>query len=846
MTWKRKRFSTIGLAGLAVAGAIVATTLAAEQWTGIIKTDMASLLTPRDVSQSTVIPAPEPTFGGVIDKDAYKSTAWWPPAIAAKKGSPNVLLVLIDDEGFAANSSFGGLISTPTSDQLAKEGLRYTNFHTTSLCSPTRAALITGRNDGSVGFEQVAEVASGFPGYNGYIGKDSATIGRILQANGYATAWFGKDHNVPMWQASEAGPKDQWPIGMGFDYFYGFIGGDMDQWHPTIYENVNQLFPDEGHPHYNFNVDMADKAISWLKRINDLKPTQPVFLYYAPGATHAPHQPTPDWIAKFKGKFDMGWEKYREMAFNRMLAMGTIPKNAKLTPWPDPKAADYANAGYADIAVQHWDALTPYEKQGFAHEMEVYAAFLAQTDYEIGRVVQAFKDTGRYNNTLIIFIHGDNGASAEGTLQGTWSEMMDFNGIYPTIAEYGPKYLPLWGGEYTDAHYPVGWAWALDTPFKWTKQVASYFGGTRNGMIVEWPGHISDSGGIRAQFHHVIDVVPTILEAVGIAQPDMVDGVKQKPIEGVSFAYTFDKTNASAPSTHHAQYFEMFGAPAIYSDGWVAAAEPHAIPWLLLTNKPIQDIWETEKWHLYHVTADDDWTEYSDVQSKYPDKLKELQNLFVTEGQKYNAFPLSNVPSIFNARPSLIGGRATVAYHPGIVALNQADTPNVLNNDYSIEGDVTIPARGANGVIVADGGRFGGYSLWVDHGKPVFSYNLVGTDTYRWKDKSALTPGSHKLVFSFVYDGGGFGKGGVGTLSVDGIAVDTHRLEHTVPIIWPIFEGLDVGGDYSTPVDADYASPNKFTGSISQVVFHSGAMKLAAAQLKEYRQLRIAAAMSYQ
>jgi arylsulfatase len=591
---------------------------------------------------------------------------------------------------------------------------------------------------------------------------------------------------------------------------------------------------------------MADKAISWLKRINDLKPTQPVFLYYAPGATHAPHQPTPDWIAKFKGKFDMGWEKYREMAFNRMQSMGTIPRNAKLTPWPDPKAPDYADAGYADISVQHWDALTPYEKQGFAHEMEVYAAYLAQTDYEIGRVVQAFKDTGRYNNTLIIYIHGDNGASAEGTLQGTWSEMMDFNGIYPTIAEYGPKYLPLWGGEYTDPHYPVGWAWALDTPFKWTKQVASYFGGTRNGMIVEWPGHVGDPGGIRAQFHHVIDVVPTILEAVGIKQPDMVDGVKQKPIEGVSFAYTFDKTDASAPSTHHTQYFEMFGAPAIYSDGWVAAAEPHAIPWLLLTNKPIQDIWETEKWHLYHVTADDDWTEYNDVQNKYPDKLKELQNLFVTEGEKYNAFPLSNVPSIFNARPSLIAGRSTVTYHPGIVALNQADTPNVLNNDYSIEGDVTIPARGANGVIVADGGRFGGYSLWVDHGKPAFSYNLVGTDTFRWKDKSALSSGSHKLVFSFVYDGGGFGKGGVGTLSVDGIAVETHRLEHTVPIVWPIFEGLDVGGDYSTPVDADYASPNKFTGSISQVVFQSGALKLAAAQLKEYRQLRIAAAMSYQ
>ncbi len=542
----------------------------------------------------------------------------------------------------------------------------------------------------------------------------------------------------------------------------------------------------------------------------------------------------------------MGWEKYREMAFDRMKAMGTIPRNAKLTPWPDPKSPDNANAGYAGIALQHWDALTPYEKKGFAHEMEVYAAYLAQTDYEIGRVLQTFKDTGRYDNTLIIYIHGDNGASAEGTLQGTPSEMLDFNGIYPTIAEYGPKFLPVWGSEYTDPHYPVGWAWALDTPFKWTKQVASYFGGTRNGMIVAWPGHIGDPGGIRTQFHHVIDVVPTILEAVGIVQPDEVDGVKQKPIEGVSFAYTFDKGAADKPSKHHTQYFEMFGTPGIYSDGWVAAAEPHAIPWLLLTNRPIEEIWETAKWHLYHVTADDDWTEYTDVQDKYPNKLKQLQQLFITEGEKYNAFPLNNLVSPFNARPSIVAGRSTVAYHPGIVALNQFQTPNVLNNDYSIEGDITVPTGPASGVIVADGGRFGGYSLWLDHGKPVFSYNLMGAAMYRWKGTSSLAPGVHKLVFSFTYDGGGFGKGGVGTLSIDGATVDKHRIPHTTSLTWPIFEGLDVGGDYSTPVDANYSSPNRFTGSIAQVVFNTGPMKLTAEQSKQLYKLRLAAAMGYQ
>jgi arylsulfatase A-like enzyme len=820
--------------------ALIGVAAAATAWNGIIKTDIASLTTTRSVGDSAVIPAPEPTFGGVIAKNASESTAWWVPQIAPKKGAPNILLVLIDDEGFGAPSTFGGLVPMPNSDALAKQGLRYTNFHTTALCSPTRAALITGRNHGAVGFEMIAELATGFPGYNGTIGANNATVARLLQANGYATAWFGKDHNVPTYEATDAGPHSQWPTGQGVDYFYGFIGGDMDQWRPTIYENTNQIFPDVGHPGYNLNVDLADKAIAWLTKVNDLKPQQPVFLYYCPGATHAPHQPTPDWIVKFKGKFDMGWNAYREYVFKRQQAMGIIPKAAKLTPWPDNKTQDYNG-----ITLPTWDSLNAYDKAAYEHEMEVYAAYLAQTDYEVGRVIQAFKKTGRYNNTMIIWIHGDNGASGEGTPTGTPSEVMAFNGVFLTPQKYA-KFLPLWGSEYTDPHYPVSWAWALDTPFKWTKQVASFFGGTKNGAIISWPGHINDHGGIRAQFHHVIDIEPTILEAAGITQPDEVDGVKQTPIEGVSMAYTFDKANANAPSTHHTQYFEMFGAVAIYNDGWIAATDPHAIPWLVLSNKPIVDVWGTEKWHLFHVAPEDDWTEYTDVQAKYPDKLKELQDLFVAEAQKNNVFPLSNAPSFFDARPSLIGGRSTVVYHPGIVALNQADTPNILNRDYSIEGDVTIPKGGANGVIVADGGRFGGYSLFIQDGKPHFSYNLIDLAMYRWQGASTVAPGTHKLVFSFVYDGGGFGKGGVGTLSVDGKTVDTHRIDQTVPGTLTWFEGLDVGADYSTPVDANYKVPFAFTGTISQVVFHTGAMKISKAQVPEFYQRLYTAYMGIQ
>jgi arylsulfatase A-like enzyme len=799
----------------------------------LVPTDRESLTATRTVNDNKVIPAPTLPFGGVIGKIVSDSKAWWPPQIVAPKKAPNILLVIIDDEGFGAPSTFGGLIPTPELDKLAKEGLRYNNFHTTALCSPTRAALITGRNHGTVGYEMIAELATGFPGYDAIMGKQHATVARILQANGYATAWFGKDHNVPGFQATAAGPFDQWPVGQGFDYFYGFIGGDMDQWNPTLYENTTLIFPSQGHPGYNLNVDLADKAIAWLNRVNDLKPEQPVFLYYAPGATHAPHQPTPEWIAKFKGKFHDGWNAYRELTFKRQKEMGIIPKAAKLTPWPDK-------------LLPKWDSLSPVEKQVYEKQMEVYAAYLAQTDYEIGRVIQAFRDTGRYNNTLIIYICGDNGASTEGGLTGTPSEVQSLGNATFLTPEQMLKYLPEWGGPKTDPHFAAPWAWALDTPFKWTKQVASFFGGTKNGMVISWPGHINDAGAIRQQFHHVIDVVPTILAATGITEPEIVDGVKQEPIQGVSFDYTFDKANTNAPSTHHTQYFEMFGARAIYNDGWIAATDPFGAPWLTFANKPVKDPWNTAVWHLYHVTPDSDWTENDDLKDKYPDKLKELQALFEVEAKKNNVLPLNAMPSFLDARPSLLGARKTIVYHEGIVGLLFADSPMILNRSYRIDGDITVPRGGANGVIVADGGTFGGYSLFLKDGKPCFSYNLIMLDTIRWHGKDVVTPGHHTISFDFKYDGGGYGKGGVGTLLVDGKAVDSHRIEKTVPFTMPWFEGMDIGMDMLTPVDSEYETPFAFNGKIDKVTFHLEPFQLTAQQINTWRSVLATAAAGIQ
>ncbi|MBV8489170.1 MAG: arylsulfatase [Candidatus Eremiobacteraeota bacterium] len=797
-----------------------------------LPTILSSVFATRSVNDSTVIPAPEPTFGGAIGKVVSGSKAWWAPQIAPPKTAPNVLIVQIDDEGYGASSTFGGMIPMPYQDRLAKEGLRYTNFHTTALCCPTRAALLTGRNHHSVGFGDVSEVSTGFPGYNSTIEGDTATIGRLLQANGYATSWFGKDHNVPAWQSTAVGPFNQWPVGMGFDYFYGFIGGDTDQWHPTVYENTSPIFPYEGRKEYNLNIDLADKAIAWLNRSTSLEPNKPVFMYYAPGATHAPHQPTAEWIAKFKGKFDYGWNAYRDYTFKRQLELGVIPKGTKLTPWPD------------DLLKQ-WDALSPLEKKVYAHQMEVFAAYLAETDYEIGRVVDAFKATKRYDNTLIVYMNGDNGASAEGTPTGTFSEYQMFNGLGMSVEQMA-KLLPEWGGPTSYPHYAVPWAWAMDTPFRWTKQVAAYFGGTRNGMVVVWPGHIGDPGGVRNQFTHVIDVMPTILEAAGIVQPDSVDGWKQRPIEGTSFYYTFDKANAGVPSRHHTQYFEMFGARAMYQDGWIATTDPFTPPWLIAVAKPNPDPWNNATWHLYHVAPDADWSEYEDVAQQYPDRLKDLQALFAQEAAAHHVLPLDTSPSILNPRPSLVGPRTDVTYLPGVTALLPANTPNIMDRSYGIVADVDLKTNRDSGAIVSCGGVYGGYALWMDAGKPAFSYNLVTLETYRWKGQNAVAPGRHQIEFDFAYDGGGLGKGGTGTLKVDGTAVASKHIDRTIGYIFPWDDGLSIGQDTATAVDDQYQAPFPFTGSVRSVSFHLGPLQMSRGEGERLKSVRRAAEDAYE
>ena len=551
------------------------------------------------------LPPPPQPFQGEINLNAAQSKPAWPARVVPPKGAPNILLIMTDDVGFAAPSTFGGVIPTPSLDRIAANGLRYTNFHSTALCSPTRAALITGRNHHSVGFGVVSEAASGYPGYDSVISKDSSTIGRILLENGYRTSWFGKDHNTPTYQASQAGPFNQWPTGMGFEYFYGFVGGDTSQWQPNLFRNTTAIYPYVGHPGWNLTTAMADDAIHWLNQLNDIDPSMPFLVYYVPGGTHAPHHATPEWIKKISDMhlFDKGWNALRDQIFVNQKKLGVIPQDAKLTPWPD-------------NLLKRWDTLTDEEKKLYIRQADVYAAYLAYTDHEIGRVIQAVEDMGKLDNTLIIYISGDNGASAEGSPNGTPSEVLQFNGVELPVAEQ-MKFYDAWGTDLTYNHMAVPWAWAFDTPYKWTKQVPSFFGGTRQGMAISWPGHITDKGGIRNQFHHVIDIVPTILEVTGIPAPVMVDGIAQKPIEGVSMAYTFDKAKADASSPHHTQYFEMLGVQGLYNDGWMLSAVPVRPPWQLL-GKAIEDPASAYKFELYDVRHD--WTQYTDVAAANPAK----------------------------------------------------------------------------------------------------------------------------------------------------------------------------------------------------------------------------------
>ncbi|HEV2947534.1 MAG TPA: sulfatase-like hydrolase/transferase, partial [Gemmataceae bacterium] len=561
------------------------------------------------------IPNPPPKFGGVINLQASNSKPYWQPQVVPPKGAPNVLLIMTDDQGYGVSGTFGSVIPTPNMDRIAKMGLRYTQFHSTALCSPTRAALITGRNHHSCGFGIISEQSTGYPGYDSVIGVENATIGNILKQNGYATSWFGKNHNTPSYQYSAAGPFDQWPSGMGFEYFYGFMGGETDQWTPYLFQNHTQVMPWIGKTDYNLITDMADNAIDHMRRLNATAPDKPFFVYYVPGGTHSPHQPKKEWIEKFKGKFDMGWNKLREEIFANQKKLGVVPANTELTPWPDELAK--------------WDTLSAEEKKLYAREAECFAGYAAYTDHEIGRVVQAVEDLGKLDNTLIIYISGDNGTSAEGTTRGTFNQMTAYNAILDLPIAAQMKAYDAWGSDVTYPHMSVAWSWAFDTPFKWTKQVASHFGGTRQGMCIAWPNRIKDAGGIRTQFHHMIDIVPTILEATGIPAPVMFNGIAQKPIEGVSMVYTWDQANANAPSKRETQYFEMFANRGIYHEGWYACTTPPAPPWLLGTAKLPEDVVNGYKWELYNLK--EDYSQFNDLAAKMPDKLRELQELFMVE-----------------------------------------------------------------------------------------------------------------------------------------------------------------------------------------------------------------------
>ena len=775
--------------------------------------------TPGSPSATTTIggkylPPPPAPFGGVINLNASQSKPYWPPTVVPPKGAPNVLLIMTDDAGYGVSGTFGGVIPTPALDRIANMGLRYTQFHSTALCSPTRAALITGRNHHSVGFGVVTEQSAGYPGYDSIIGPENATIGEILKENGYATSWFGKEHNTPSFQYSIAGPFDQWPVGMGFEYFYGFMGGETDQWTPYLFRNQTQIFPWVGKPGYNLTTDLADEAIKYMQELNAAAPDKPFFLYFVPGGTHAPHQPTPEWIEKFKGKFDMGWNALREQIYANQQRLGVIPSGTALTPWPD--------------VLPKWETLSAEEKKLFARQAEVFAAYAAYTDHEIGRVIQAVEDLGKLDNTLIIYIEGDNGTSAEGTTIGTPNVMTGYQGVPVPVPEQ-MKFYDLWGSAKTAPHMSVAWSWAFDTPFKWTKQVASHFGGTRQGMAIAWPSHIKDAGGIRTQFHHMIDIVPTILEATGIQAPVMVNGIAQEPIQGVSMAYTWDKENVEAPSKRTTQYFEMFGNRAIYHDGWIAATTPPSPPWELGLGKLPKDVVNGYKWELYNIA--EDYSENDDLAAKMPDKLRELQELFLVEAEKYNVFPLDNtvIQRALTPRPSATVGRDVFTYSGEILGLDPASAPSILNKSYTITAEVEIPQGGGEGMIVTEGGRFGGYGLYLLKGKPVFLYNLLDLERFRWEGQEALAPGKHTIEFDFTYEGPGFGKGGAGILKVDDKVVASSKIPHTIPFLMRIDETFDMGLDTRTPVDDDdYQVPFNFTGKIAKLTF-----KLEPEQLTE-------------
>jgi arylsulfatase A-like enzyme len=794
------------------------------------------------------LPPPDRKFGGVIKDDALQSKPWWAPRVVPPKGAPNVLLIMTDDAGFGVPSTFGGVIPTPTMDRIAKEGLRYTRVFSTALCSPTRAALITGRNHHSAGFGVISEQATGFPGYNSIIGKDKATIGRILLDNGYATSWFGKDHNTPAFEASQIGPFDQWPTGMGFEYFYGFVGGDANQWQPNLFRNTTQIYPFKGKAPGTWNLitAMAEDAIDWMTRVHQTDPSKPMFIMYVPGATHAPHHPTKEWVDKIHAMhlFDDGYEKLRERIFENQKRMGIIPQDTKLAPWPK------------DL-LKPWDELSPEAKKLFIRQVEVFAAYAAYDDHEIGRVIQHFQDLGKLDNTLVIYINGDNGTSAEGGPLGTPNEVAFFNGLNELPIDVQMKFYDVWGTEQTYNHMSAGWSWAFDTPFDWFKQNASRLGGINQNMVIQWPARIRDKGGLREQFIHDIDVVPTILEVTGISAPETVDGIKQKPIEGTSFAYTFDAKNAKAPSRHRTQYFEMMGQWAIYRDGWLLSTKPDRVPWDAFSPAN-PDPLNNQVFQLYDLTKS--WNQCDDIAAQHPDKVKAMRKLFIKEAKKYQVFPLdaSVGARVASERPSLTAGLSELVYTRPMTGVPQGDAPYLLDTSYNLTADITVPEGGAEGMIATSGGRFAGWGFYLLEGKPVFCWNLLDLEWVKWQAPESLSPGRHTIEFDFKYDGlgvgtmaynnfSGIGKGGAGTLKVDGKVVDAKTMERTIPIILQWDESFDIGSDTITGVnDADYLPPFPLTAKFNKLTIRIDRPQLSPEDIKRLKEGMKKAAMGIQ
>ncbi len=763
-------------------------------------------MTAQDTIQRTVLPIPDQPHVGLTTYDAKDPDTSYPPIrdLRPPAGAPNVLVILIDDVGFGASSAFGGPCQTPNFEKLAANGLKYNRFHTTALCSPTRQALLTGRNHHSAGMGAITEMATSAPGQCSFMPNTISPIARTLKLNGYSTSQFGKCHEVPVWQTSPMGPFDAWPTGGGgFEYFYGFIGGETSQYYPAIYEGTTPVEPDKTpEEDYHFTTDMTTKAIKWIRQQKALMGDKPFFTYFAPGATHAPHHVPKEWADKYKGQFDQGWDKLREQTFARQKELGVIPPDCQLT------------SRHSEIPA--WDSISAEMKPVLARQMEVYAGFLEHTDHQVGRLIDALQDLEILDDTLIYVIIGDNGASAEGSLQGTYNEMVTITGFgHLETPEFLNAHLDQFGGPEAYNHYAVGWAHAMDTPYQWTKQVASHFGGTRNGTIVHWPKGITAKGEIRSQFHHVIDIAPTILEVAGLPEPVFVNGVQQKPIEGVSMMYSFN--DAKAADRHETQYFEMMGNRGVYHKGWTAVTK-HRTPWETGATKLAA--FDDDVWELYDTTTD--WSQAKDLAQENPQKLHELQRLWLIEAVKYNVLPLDDrfaerVNPELSGRPQLIKGTRQLLFG-GMGRLSESSIVNFKNKSHAVTAEVVIPEAGAEGVIIAQGGLTGGWSLYTKEGKPKYCYNFYGLNRYTIEGTAKIPAGTHQVRMEFAYDGGGLAKGGTVTLYIDGQQAGEGRVDQTEPLIFSADETCDIGFEAGSPVTYDYPTHGgKFNGEVNWV-----------------------------